>query len=702
MLEAEHLDRPRSGFLKGAVTVVSVAAAIIVAKGLNHYWKTEPFASLFFCAIILSAWFGGYRQGLLATALSALAFDYWFLQPIGSLLVNSNELPRLIFFLLCALLVGFLAASQMHKTASLRRARDDLAVRIADLKQINELLNAEKEERKRAEMEALTHLWFLESMDRINRAIQGTNDLEALMSEVLKVVLSIFNCDRAWLVQPGDPQAPTWRAVMEHVQPEFPGAFALGIDLPLDPEVAAVFARVRGSSSSVCFGPESDDLVPSQLAERFSIRSMLGLALYPKFDQPYIFGLHQCTHARVWTLPEQRLFREIGRRMEDALSALLMFRSLQNSELKLEEAQRIAHVGHWERDLDTDLTSCSNETYRIFGLVPQNHFPGLSELTNLLHPEDRQKMIQAVADAVNDVRPYNVEYRVIRPTGEVRFVHSVGSVVKDESGRPRRRFGTVQDITERKLAEEALRQAQADLAHVSRVTTMGELTASIAHEVNQPLAAVVNNAHASLSLLPKDTPGLQEVREALTEIIEDANRASDIIARVRQLAKRVPVAKLRLDLSEVVNDVLGFARYGSTMRHVTIRTDLSPDLPSVSADRVQLQQVLLNLVINGMDAMNQVEESKRVLTIYGRRETHDGAIEALLSVSDSGVGLKPQAMERLFEAFYTTKTQGMGMGLAISRSIIEAHGGRMWAETRPGPGATFSLSLPSVQSEGSG
>jgi PAS domain S-box-containing protein len=534
MVEAEHSDRPRSGILKSSVSLVSVAAAIVAAKGLHHYWQAEAYASLFFCAIIFSAGFGGYRQGLLATALSVLAFDYWFLPPIGSLWVNSAELPRLIFFLLCALMVGFLAASQRHNTASLRRARDDLAVRIADLKNINELLNAENAQRRLAEA------------------------------------------------------------------------------------------------------------------------------------------------------------------------------ALQRNEEKLEEAQRIAHVGHWERDLDTDANSWSNETYRIFGLLPQDQVPGLSELTNLLHPDDRPKMIQAIADAVNGVRPYDVEYRVIRPDGEVRFVHSRGGMVKDESGRPRRRFGTVEDITERKRAaaereqaEAALRQAQADLAHVSRLTTMGELTASIAHEVNQPLAAVVNNAHASLSLLPKDTRGLQEVREALTEIIEDANRASDIIERVRRLAKRVPVEKSRLDLSEVVNDVLGLARYGSTMRQVTIRTDLSTDLPPVSGDRVQLQQVLLNLVINGMDAMDQVEESKRVLTICGRRETREGASEALLSVSDSGVGLKPQAMERLFEAFYTTKTQGMGMGLTISRSIIEAHGGRMWAETRHGPGATFIFSLPSAPSAGS-
>ncbi len=846
-------------------------------------------------------------------------------------------------------------------------------------------------ERKRAELEAQAHLWFLESMDRINRAIQGANDLDAMMSEVLKAALSIFNCDRAWLVYPCDPQAPTWRAVMEHVRPEFPGAFALGVDLPLDPEVAAVFAQVRGSRGSVCFGPESDEPVPSQMAERFSIRSVIGLAIYPKLDKPYMFGLHQCAHPRVWTPPEQRLFQEIGRRIEDALSALLMFRSLQHSEARLEEAQRIAHVGHWERDLDTDLIAWSSETYRIFGLAPQKHFPGLSQLANLLHPEDRQKMIQAVADSVNGVRPYNVEYRVIRPTGEVRFVHSTGNLVKDESGRPRRTFGTVQDITERKRAEEALRRsenylaeaqrlshtgswarildtgeitywseecyrllgfdpheglpqfetylqhvhpddrarvkemsesaargkgeyevdyrivhpdgqirdihaighpvlnpsgdlveyvgtvidvterklaeallssekhilemiaggapllavlnelcstideqspglistvlvldsdgqrlwpvagpgvpqgwtrlisplvigpsagvcgtaayrkervvvsdvandplcadfrqaalsygwkacwstpllsttglvlgtfaiycgeirspakrdlllierathiaqiaierdqtqdslrkAQANLAHATRVTMMGELTASIAHEVNQPLAAVVNNANACVSLLPEDDPNLEEVREALTEIIDDAERASNVIARVRQLAKNAPVERIPLDFSDVIADVLALARHECATRQVTIHTEIPGEPPLVLGDRVQLQQVLLNLVVNGMDAMKTVEESRRVLFLRGHRETRDGRLETVVSVRDAGVGFKPEEMGRLFEAFYTTKPQGMGMGLAISRSIIEAHGGRLWAEANQGPGATFLFCLPAA------
>jgi hypothetical protein len=247
---------------------------------------------------------------------------------------------------------------------------------------------------------------------------------------------------------------------------------------------------------------------------------------------------------------------------------------------------------------------------------------------------------------------------------------------------------------EREQAEAALRQAQADLAHVSRVTTMGEMTASIAHEVNQPLAAVVNNANACISLLPDGDPGLDDVREALAEIIDDAERASDVIARVRQLARKAPVERIPLDLRDVIADVMALARHESSTRRVTIHTEIPQEPPLVLGDRVQLQQVLLNLVVNGMDAMNTVEESKRVLFIRGHRQTRDGRFETLVSVQDAGTGFKPDEMGRLFEAFYTTKPQGMGMGLAISRSIIEAHGGRLWAEPNQGPGATFHFSLP--------
>ena len=252
------------------------------------------------------------------------------------------------------------------------------------------------------------------------------------------------------------------------------------------------------------------------------------------------------------------------------------------------------------------------------------------------------------------------------------------------------------DLTEHMLASEALREAQAALAHVTRVTTLGEVTASIAHELNQPLAAIVNNANACLGLLPSGRHDLDDVREALTDMVSDADRASAIIERVRGLAKRSPPEKVPLRLVDVVDDVRALAAAESVARRVTIRTDVAADLPVVLGDRVQLQQVLLNLVVNGMDAMSTVDEPERRLEIRGRPDRQGRSPAATISVQDSGVGLDAGRMDRLFEAFYTTKPHGMGMGLAISRSIIEAHGGWLWAEPNRGAGATFSFRLPAA------
>src|SRR5213594_3186524 len=338
-------------------------------------------------------------------------------------------------------------------------------------------------ERRRAEEEHQAHLWFLESMDRVNRAIQGTNDLEQMMSDVLEAVLSIFDCDRSWLVHPCDPDAASWTVPMEHARPEFPGAFALGRDLPVDPEIANVFQIVRASSSPVRFGPASDHPLPAETATRFGIQSMMGMAIHPKGNQPYMLGLHQCSYPRAWTPQEERLFQEIGRRLEDALTSLLMFRSRGESERRLEEAQRISHVGYWERDLATNRYTWSDENYRIFGLRPQERILSFDDVQELLHPADREMRAAAVTEALRGGRRYDVEYRVVRPDGEVRFVRSEGDVMRDESGQLRRVFGTVQDITERKRAEQR-RMAQHTVTHIlAEATTLEEATPNILRAV---------------------------------------------------------------------------------------------------------------------------------------------------------------------------------------------------------------------------
>ena len=251
------------------------------------------------------------------------------------------------------------------------------------------------------------------------------------------------------------------------------------------------------------------------------------------------------------------------------------------------------------------------------------------------------------------------------------------------------------DMAERRRAEESLRKAQAELAHVSRTTTLGELTASIAHEINQPLAAIVANGNASLRWLAADPPNLQEVKEATERVIRDGNRASEIIARVRRMLKKEEARREPVDVREVVAEVIAFAQPELTRHDVSVRTETQDSPARALADRVQIQQVLLNLIVNGIDAMSSVAQASRQLTI-GSKIDNGGSV--LVTVKDCGVGLTEEDARRIFDAFYTTKPGGLGMGLSVSRSIVEAHGGRLWATANPEGGSTFQFTLPAAES----
>jgi C4-dicarboxylate-specific signal transduction histidine kinase len=277
---------------------------------------------------------------------------------------------------------------------------------------------------------------------------------------------------------------------------------------------------------------------------------------------------------------------------------------------------------------------------------------------------------------------------LLLPEGVVKYLDVVAHAERDDSGSLEF-VGAVMDITGRKRAEESLHNAQANLARIARLTTMGELTASIAHEVNQPLAAVVTNANACLRWLDRETPDLDEARDAIRRIIRDGHRGSEVIARIRALLKKEATPKEPLDINELVRETIALTRV--YLQGASLQTDLARERTAVRADRVQLQQVLLNLMVNAMEAMKTVTDRPRILSIQTAEHEGNGV---RVAIQDSGTGLDPMKREQLFEAFYTTKPQGMGMGLAISRSIIEGHGGRLWAEPNDGPGATFAFTLP--------
>jgi PAS domain S-box-containing protein len=364
---------------------------------------------------------------------------------------------------------------------------------------------------------------------------------------------------------------------------------------------------------------------------------------------------------------------------------------LQRSEAYLAEAQRLTHTGSWAwRVAGRDALHLSEEWYRIYGFDPENGPPAFEECLQRTHPEDRAKWQGALDRAIAEKSDYEVEFRILLPDGSVKHIHTVGHPVLNASGDLAQFVGSSTDITQRKLAEEALCQAQVDLAHVSRATTMGELTASLAHEVNQPIAAAVTDANTCLRWLTRDQPDLEEAREAASRMAKDATRAADIIRRIRLLFEKVSPQRELVDVNEVVREMIVLLRSEATRYSISFRTELASDLPLVMGDRVQLQQVLMNLLLNGMDAMKDVDTT-RELIINSQPAKNE---QVMVSVSDTGVGLPPQQAEQIFNAFFTTKPYGTGMGLRISRSIIESHGGRLWAANNSPRGASFCFTIP--------
>jgi PAS domain S-box-containing protein len=311
--------------------------------------------------------------------------------------------------------------------------------------------------------------------------------------------------------------------------------------------------------------------------------------------------------------------------------------------------------------------------------------------TTPFHPEDVDEYLDKWRSALATGETFENEARVRRAAdGEYRWFLIRGLPLRDVRGNIVKWYGTMTDIEDRKRAEEALRKANADLAHITRVMTMGEFAASIAHEVSQPLSAVVTNAEASLRWLAGRPPNIEKACEAVGRIVRDGKRTGEVIAQIRALCRKSGIKRQRLDMNEAIEEILALAQGELRTKRVALRADLATRLSPVLGDRVQLQQVVLNLVMNGIEAMSSVQDRPRELVIRTQEGEDD---QIVVTVEDSGTGLDPKITEQIFDAFYTTKDEGMGMGLSISRSIVQDHGGRLWATTNEGPGATFQFTL---------
>lgn len=365
-------------------------------------------------------------------------------------------------------------------------------------------------------------------------------------------------------------------------------------------------------------------------------------------------------------------------------------RQLRRSEAFLAEGQRVTRTGSYSWRPATNEITWSEQLYRIYGL--EVGLPVTVELVrSRVHPDDTSLLekLMTVGQRRNGNK-IDEQYRLLMPDGSIKHLHAVGHATQDHDGQVEY-IVAVQDVTARRMSEDALAKARSELAKVGRATSLGVLTASIAHEVNQPLSGINTNSLTSLRLLDANPPNLELARETVSRTVRDVNRASDVIKRLRALFSGAELTLEWVDLSEITYEVTALSLNDLQRNRIALQLELAEDLPTINGDRIQLQQVILNLLRNASDAMVDVDDRPRQLLI--RTERHDED-RVRLRVRDTGVGIDSERMNKLFDAFQTTKTDGMGIGLSVSRSIIERHHGRLWAEPNDGPGATFSFVIP--------
>jgi PAS domain S-box-containing protein len=375
--------------------------------------------------------------------------------------------------------------------------------------------------------------------------------------------------------------------------------------------------------------------------------------------------------------------------------------ALRRSEAYLAEAQRLSHTGTFCTSVGPDarrtLVYWSDENCRIWGFDPHQGLPNREAVWQRIHPDDRDAVEEQTREAIRDKKDYVGEFRIVLPDGSIKYIESLGHYLFSARGELLEIVGTHVDVTERKRAQEErerLRQLEADLAHMNRVSMMGELAASLAHEITQPIASARNNARAAMNFLDHQPPDLGEITEALGCLVGDTDRAGDIIDRIREHIKKAPPRMGRFDLNTAINEVIILAHSAIIKNSVSVESRLADGLLPVQGDRVQVQQVVLNLILNAIEAMGSVEAGVRELSISTEQTKTGGA---RVAVRDSGPGIDPEHLKRVFEAFYTTKPSGTGMGLSICRSIIDAHGGRLWLEANEPRGAAFQFTLPGAE-----
>ncbi|TMQ24617.1 MAG: PAS domain S-box protein [Candidatus Rokuibacteriota bacterium] len=640
----------QSAVARYGVAVVSVAVMVVLGLLLRPIVLAA--GQLLLLAVLVTGWISGLRPALLAWGLATAAFAYHFTLPLDSVKVDPDQVPRLMIFALVAGFMATMSAARRRAEDLLRSARDELEARVRE--RTTEL--GESERRYRHIFDSTGVSIWEEDLSRVKQALdhlqaRGVHDVGDYLA--------------------GHPE------FVEHV---------IALVKIVDVNDASVALFEAGSKEELVVSLLRIFVPETRAAFR---KAMTSLAE----GRPFFQG-----ESVVQTLKGQRLtvlFTVTFPRPPASFESVLV------TVTDITDRKRAEYLTGHVFETSPDAVYIVGRDYRY-----QRVNAAFERRWRL----PAQRIVGMRVDELAGTEPFEATYKphldrcfageeasfvgwFPTPAGR-QYLAATYSPLRPDSQRVEAALAITRDLTDHARAAEALQQAQAELAHMTRVTTLGEMTASIAHEVNQPLAAIVADANASLNWLASATPDLDRVREALAAIVKDGHRAANVIQRIRQLVTRTVPQKARLDVNDVIRDVVPLIATEVRSHEVSLRLDLAVAVPPVVADRVQLQQVLINLVMNGMEAMTSIADRPRELVIRSR--PHEGG-QVLLAVEDAGVGIDPSSVSRLFTAFFTTKRDGMGMGLSISRSIIEAHGGRLWATSNARHGATFQFALPALR-----
>lgn len=529
----------------------------------------------------------------------------------------------------------------------------------------------------------------------LSQALSGEMVLEKLLDTLMRTAIEHAGAERAVLVlSRGADQRIAAEAAIRNdmIEVRRTDEPATGAALPM-----SVLHYVLRSRDVVLLddpgtqGPFSGD----PYLGKARIRSVLCLPL--THQSKFIGALHleNSLAPRVFVPARAAVLKLIACQAATSIENARLYRAREEAEAGLQraydsfaDAQRLSRTGNFTGDIAADEYTWSAELYRIFEIGPATRIR-MWMVRDCLHPDDLPAFDTAFARSLEG-QDFDLAFRIITPGGTMKHVHAVGHLTELVAGRPLF-IGAIQDVTERKLAEDALNRARSDLARVSRVTTLSTLTASIAHEINQPLSGIITNASTCLRVLDAAPPNVETARETARRIIRDGHRASDVVTRLRALFSKKDFTPESLDLNDATREVIALTLSDLQGNRVVLKSELADDLPRVTGDRVQLQQVVLNLLRNASDAMVGVDDRTRQLLVRTERQ---GVDMVRLLVRDAGVGLAADDADKLFEPFHSTKSGGMGIGLSISRAIVERHQGRLWAEPNAGPGATFSFTVP--------